>query len=102
ARNFFDPLKEDAAAYAEAVRADYVMYGHKAVRFCEMLERLAALHVASTLPPDALEGTGLVHCSDPIDLVTRWASDREPILFVDGANKLALRMAASPGAGSAR
>ncbi|MFW6107834.1 MAG: lactate racemase domain-containing protein [bacterium] len=102
ARNFFEPLKGDAAAYAEAVRADYVMYGHKAVRFFEMLDRLAALHVATALPRDTLDGTGLVHCPGPAALVERWAGDREPILFVDGASTLALRRAAGVCAGPGR
>ncbi len=93
AENFFAPLKGDAASYARTVRAKYVMFGHKAVLFHEMLLRLTGLYVTTALPSSTLDGTGLIACSNATGLVSRWAREGEPILFVDGANKLAITTA---------
>ena len=88
--SFFTPLKTDPAAYVEQVRRAYVMHAHKTVKFVDLMETLGALHVVSDLPAGTFPAAGIVGCSDPRAVVARWASGGEKILFVDGANRLAL------------
>lgn len=89
--SFFTPLKGDATAYIEQVRRKYVMYAHKTVRFVQLMDRLSALHVVSTLPAGTFPAGRMTACSDPREVVARWINEGETILFVDEANKLAIQ-----------
>ena len=95
ADSFFKPLKEDTAAYVDQVRKQYVMYAHKTVRFAQLMERLAALHVVSALPAGTFPAGRMTACADPGAVVARWVEEGETILFVEEANKLAIQGPAS-------
>jgi len=90
--NFFTPLKGDAAAYTRQVQEKYVMYAHKTVRFAQLMDRLSAIFVASNLPPGTFPAGRMAECRDPQEVVAGWARRGEEILFVDEANKLAIRV----------
>lgn len=89
--SFFTPLKGNAAAYIDQVRKKYVMYAHKTVRFVQLMDRLAALHVVSALPAGTFPAGLMTACVDARAVVARWVEEGETILFVDEANKLAIQ-----------
>lgn len=89
-QSFFAPLRENPLGYVEQVRQRYVMFAHKTVKFVELLQRVAALHVVSRLPEGTFPIGTMAACRDPQSVVNRWAERGERILFVDDANKLAL------------
>lgn len=90
--NFFIPLKGDIAAYTRQVQERYVMYAHKTVRLAQLMDRLGALFVVSKLPPGTFPAGRMVECDDPQSVVAGWARRGEQILFVDEANKQAIRV----------
>jgi lactate racemase len=91
--NFFTPLKHGAEDYIRRAREHYTMFAHKTVKFVELLGRLTALHVLSTLPKGTMDIRTMRGCSTPNEaqkVVERWIASGERILFVDDANQLAL------------
>jgi nickel-dependent lactate racemase len=90
ADHFFSPLKTGAESYVAEVSRRYVMFSHKTVRFVRLMERLAGIAMVSSLPPGTLPAGGLAACEAPQAMVDRWVREAEPILIVDGANRLAL------------
>jgi hypothetical protein len=89
-RSFFAPLQGDPSCYVASVERRYVMFSHKTVRFVRLMARLSAIHVVSALPVGTFPAGCMRRCDDPQAVVERWMREGEPILLVDGANRLAL------------
>jgi nickel-dependent lactate racemase len=90
AENFFDPLKHDTPAYIEQIQKSYVMFSHKTVKFVQLMRHLSAIHVVSELPTGTLPVGRMLPCDDPRGVVQRWVEEGQEILFIDGANELAV------------
>ena len=72
----------------------YKLYSHKPYRFAQLISRLRKLWVHSQLDEGMIRAIHMHPAKDPQAIVNQWI-DENPlvkILFVDGANKLALRM----------
>ena len=90
ADSFFTPLKGDISSYIQQIRRRYVMFGHKAVRFAQLMDRLSALHVTSSLPAGTFPAGRMTACADPGLVVAAWVRRGDRILFIDEANKQAV------------
>ncbi|MBN1508562.1 MAG: DUF2088 domain-containing protein [Sedimentisphaerales bacterium] len=95
--NFYDRLTAPLEEVIQSIRQDYVLYSHKPYKFALMIRRLRRIWMHSQIPDDLVTAAHLYPTHDPQTVVDGWLAERPEagILFVDGANKVALR--AIPG-----
>lgn len=92
--NFYNKLTAPIETILSENPTQYKLYSHKPYRFAQLIRRLRKLHVHSQLDDRILESIHMQPAKEPQAVVNRWI-DENPmvkILFVDGANKLALRI----------
>ncbi|MFH0861049.1 MAG: lactate racemase domain-containing protein [Candidatus Altiarchaeota archaeon] len=89
--NFHLPLKGDLEEIL-SMREEYRLYSHKPYRFAQLLKRLEAFHMHSSLDDRTVEGIHLKPAGDPQTVVDSWLEEnpRARILVFDKANSLAV------------
>jgi len=90
--NFYKPLTAPLDEVLQSIRQDYVLYSHKPYKFALLIRRLRRIWMHTQIPDDLVEAAHLQPAPDPQAVVDGWlAEDPETkILFIDGANKIAL------------
>jgi nickel-dependent lactate racemase len=90
--HFDDLLAKPIPEMLKSIEDDYKLHSHQAYKFAQMIQRLKAIHVHSSLPNEATERIHLLPCADPQALVNRWLSKnpQAKINIFDGASKLAI------------
>ncbi|HPY76849.1 MAG TPA: lactate racemase domain-containing protein [Anaerohalosphaeraceae bacterium] len=90
--NFYNKLAAPLDTILAEKPAQYKLYSHKPYRFAQLIRRLRAFHIHSQLDDRILSAIHMRPTKNPQAVVNGWI-DENPlvkILFVDGANKLAL------------
>jgi nickel-dependent lactate racemase len=95
--NFYNRLTAPLEEVMQSIRQDYVLYSHKPYKFAVMIRRLRRIWMHSQIPDNLVEAAHLYPTHDPQAVVDDWLAEQPEtrIIFVDGANKVALR--AVPG-----
>jgi nickel-dependent lactate racemase len=91
--NFYDRLTVPLEEVIQSIRQDYVLYSHKPYKFAVMIRRLRRIWMHSQVPDNLIEAAHLYPTHDPQAIVDGWLAEKPDtrIIFVDGANKVALR-----------
>jgi hypothetical protein len=91
--NFYDRLTVPLEEVIQSIQQDYVLYSHKPYKFAVMIRRLRRVWMHSQIPDPLLEAAHLSPTHDPQAIVDGWLAEQPDarIIFVDGANKVALR-----------
>jgi nickel-dependent lactate racemase len=91
--NFYDRLTVPLDEVIQSIRQDYVLYSHKPYKFAVMIRRLRRIWMHSQIPDPLIEAAHLCPTRDPQAIVDGWLAEQPEarIIFVDGANKVALR-----------
>jgi hypothetical protein len=91
--NFYNRLTVPLEEVIQSIRQDYVLYSHKPYKFALMIRRLRRLWMHTQIPDDLVEAAHLYPTRDPQAVVDGWLAEQPEagILFIDGANKVALR-----------
>ncbi|MBZ0269584.1 lactate racemase domain-containing protein [bacterium] len=95
--NFYDELTRPLDEIVARIRDGYRLYQHKAYRFAELLQRIAALHLASLLPEDQVRAAHFRAAPSPQAVLDGWIA-RDPacrITFLDEGNRLVVLGSAS-------
>ncbi len=89
-RNFHDRLK--CAGDISVNRGNYVLYSHKAVKLNDLISKVSAIHVFSSLDDSSLKEIRMQPAKDCQDVIDTWLEkDSEArILVFKNANKLAV------------
>jgi lactate racemase len=95
--NFYNRLTAPLEEVVQSIRQDYVLYSHKPYKFALLIRRLRRLWMHTQIPDAQVEAAHLCPARDPQAVVDGWLAEQPEagILFIDGANKVALR--AVPG-----
>jgi nickel-dependent lactate racemase len=91
--NFYNRLTAPLEEVIQSIRQDYVLYSHKPYKFAVLIRRLRRIWMHTQIPDPQVEAAHLYPAHDPQAVVDGWLAE-EPearIIFVDGANKVALR-----------
>jgi nickel-dependent lactate racemase len=90
--NFYGLLLRPIPETLKTIQDDYKLHSHQAYKFAQMIQRLQAVHVHSSLPDESIARIHLTPCADPQALVNRWLSKnpQAKINIFDGASKLAI------------
>jgi hypothetical protein len=91
--NFYHRLTAPLDEVLQSIRQDYVLYSHKPYKFAQMIRRLRRIWMHSQIPDPLVAAAHLSPTHDPQAVVNAWLAEwpEVKILFVDGANKVALR-----------
>ncbi len=91
--NFYNRLTVPLEEVIQSIRQDYVLYSHKPYKFAVMIRRLRRIWMHSQIPDPLIEAAHLYPTHDPQAIVDGWLAEQPDarIIFVDGANKVALR-----------
>jgi len=91
--NFYDRLTAPLDEVIQSIRQDYVLYSHKPYKFAVMIRRLRRIWMHTQIPDPLIEAAHLLPAHDPQAVVDDWLAEQPEagIIFVDGANKVALR-----------
>ena len=91
--NFYNRLTAPLDEVIRSIQDDYVLYSHKPYKFALMIRRLRRLWMHTQIPDEQIEAAHLQPAPDPQAIIDAWLAE-EPdvkIIFVDGANKVALQ-----------
>ncbi len=90
--NFYNRLTAPLDEVIRSIRQDYVLYSHKPYKFAVMIRRLRRIWMHTQIPDPLVEAAHLHPAHDPQAVVDRWLAEQPDarIIFVDGANKVAL------------
>ncbi len=93
--NFYDRLTPPLEEVLQSIRQDYVLYSHKPYKFALMIRRLRHLWMHTQIPDAQVEAAHLHPAHDPQAILDAWLAENPDvqIIFVDGANKVALKTA---------
>ncbi len=93
--NFYNRLTAPLDDIIQSIQQDYVLYSHKPYKFALLIRRLQRVWMHTQIPDDLVEAAHLCPAHDPQAVIDQWLADQldTRILFVDGANKVALRPA---------
>jgi nickel-dependent lactate racemase len=93
--NFYNRLTVPLEEVIQSIRRDYVLYSHKPYKFAVMIQRLRRIWMHSQIADPLIEAAHLYPTRDPQAIVDGWLAEQPEarIIFVDGANKVALRAA---------
>jgi nickel-dependent lactate racemase len=91
--NFYNRLTVPLDEVIQSIRQDYVLYSHKPYKFAVMIRRLRRIWMHSQIADNLIEAAHLSPTHDPQAIVDGWLAEQPDarIIFVDGANKVALR-----------
>jgi len=91
--NFYNRLTAPLDEVIRSIRQDYVLYSHKPYKFAVLIRRLRRIWMHTQIPDAQVEAAHLCPAHDPQAVVDGWLAEQGDarILFVDGANKVALR-----------
>ncbi len=91
--NFYNRLTAPLEEVIQSIRQDYVLYSHKPYKFAVMIRRLRRIWMHTQIPDPQVEAAHLYPAHDPQAVLDAWLAEQPAarILFVDGANKVALR-----------
>jgi lactate racemase len=91
--NFYNRLTVPLDEVIGSIEQDYVLYSHKPYKFAQMIRRLRRIWMHSQIPDDLVEAAHLCPAPDPQAVVDGWLAEQDDvkIVFVDGANKVALQ-----------
>jgi nickel-dependent lactate racemase len=91
--NFYNRLTAPLEEVIQSIRQDYVLYSHKPYKFAVMIRRLRRIWMHTQIPDPQVEAAHLYPAHDPQAVVDSWLAEQPQtrIIFVDGANKVALR-----------
>ncbi len=90
--NFYNRLTAPLDEVIQSIRQDYVLYSHKPYKFAVMIRRLRRIWMHTQIPDPLVEAAHLHPAHDPQAVVDGWLAEQPEagIIFVDGANKVAL------------
>jgi nickel-dependent lactate racemase len=90
--NFYNRLTAPLEEVIQSIRQDYVLYSHKPYKFAVMIRRLRRIWMHSQIPDNLIEAAHLYPTHGPQAIVDGWLTEQPDagIIFVDGANKVAL------------
>lgn len=91
--NFYNRLTDPLENVIASIHKNYVLYSHKPYKFALMIRRLRHLWMHTEIPDPQVQAAHLDPAHDPQAIVDGWlAEDPEvQIIFIDGANKVALQ-----------
>lgn len=91
--NFYDRLTVPLDEVIQSIEQDYVLYSHKPYKFALMIKRLRHLWIHTQIPDERVKAAHLHPAHDPQAIIDAWLSEDPDvqIIFVDGANKVALK-----------
>ncbi len=91
--NFYNRLTVPLEEVIQSIQQDYVLYSHKPYKFAVMIRRLRRIWMHSQIADPLIEAAHLYPTHDPQAIVDGWLTEQPDarIIFVDGANKVALR-----------
>ncbi|UCD50811.1 MAG: DUF2088 domain-containing protein [Phycisphaerales bacterium] len=91
--NFYNRLTAPLDEVIQSIRQDYVLYSHKPYKFALMIRRLRRIWMHTQIPDDQIEAAHLHPAPDPQAVIDAWLAEQGDvqIIFVDGANKVALQ-----------
>ena len=91
--NFYNRLTVPLEEVIQSIRQDYVLYSHKPYKFALLIRRLRRVWMHTQIPDDLVEAAHLRPAPEPQAVVDGWLAENPEarILFIDGANKIALR-----------
>ncbi len=94
--NFYNRLTAPLDEVIQSIRQDYVLYSHKPYKFAVLIRRLRKIWMHTQIPDPQVKAAHLHPAHDPQVVVDAWLAEQPEtkILFIDGANKVALRAAA--------
>jgi nickel-dependent lactate racemase len=91
--NFYNRLTAPLEEVIQSIRQDYVLYSHKPYKFAVLIRRLRRIWMHTQIPDPQVEAAHLYPAHNPQAVVDTWLAEQPEtrILFIDGANKVALR-----------
>ncbi len=91
--NFYNRLTAPLEEVIRSIRQDYVLYSHKPYKFAVMIRRLRRIWMHTQIADLLVEAAHLHPTHAPQAVVDDWLAEQPEakIIFVDGANKVALR-----------
>ena len=91
--NFYDRLTAPLDEVIRSIQQDYVLYSHKPYKFAVLIRRLRRLWMHTQIADDLVEAAHMHPAHDPQAVVDGWLAEQPDarIIFIDGANKVALR-----------
>ena len=95
--NFYNRLTAPLDEVIQSIQRDYVLYSHKPYKFAVLIRRLRRIWMHTQIPDPLVEAAHLHPAHAPQRVVDGWLAEQPDarILFIDGANKVALQ--AVPG-----
>jgi len=92
--SFYNRLTAPLEEVLQSIRQDYVLYSHKPYKFALLIRRLRRIWMHTQIPDHLVEAAHLHPAPDPQAVVDGWLAEQPEtkILFIDGANKVALRV----------
>lgn len=92
-KDFYLKLTEPIEQILREKPAPYKLYSHKPYRFAQLLRRLSKFYIYTQIEEPLVRNIHLTVVKNPQSLINEWIEENPlvKILFVDGANKLALR-----------
>lgn len=90
--NFYNRLIQPFERVLRYERKDYVLFGHKPIKFARLIERLRRVWFYSEIADEQIRAMQMTPIGDPQAVVDNWLQDNPQvsIAMVDGANKIAL------------
>ncbi len=91
--NFYDRLTAPLEEVIQSIQQDYVLYSHKPYKFAVLIRRLRRLWMHTQIADDLVKAAHMHPAHDPQAVVDGWLAEQPDarIIFIDGANKVALR-----------
>lgn len=91
--NFYKPLTAPLDEVIQSIQKKYVLYSHKPYKFAVLIRRLRRLWMHTQMADALVEAAHIHPTPDPQAVVDGWLAEQPDarIIFVDGANKVALR-----------
>ncbi|MEN6577140.1 MAG: lactate racemase domain-containing protein [Phycisphaerales bacterium] len=91
--NFYNRLTAPLDEVIRSIQQDYVLYSHKPYKFAVLIRRLRRVWMHTQIPDNLVEAAHMHPAHDPQAVVDGWLAEQPgaKIIFIDGANKVALR-----------
>jgi nickel-dependent lactate racemase len=91
--NFYNRLTAPLDEVIRSIQQDYVLYSHKPYKFAVLIRRLRRIWMHTQIPDPLVKAAHMSPARDPQAVVDGWLTEHPDarIIFIDGANKVALR-----------
>jgi nickel-dependent lactate racemase len=91
--SFYNRLTAPLDEVIQSIQQDYVLYSHKPYKFAVLIRRLRRIWIHTQIPDKLVEAAHMSVAHDPQAVVDGWLAEQPDarIIFIDGANKVALR-----------